>query len=121
MSKRPCWVEINTRFFEDNYRCLKHLAAGDAELLAVVKSDAYGHSMELCAAAAVRAGASWLGVTSVEEGQAARIVCPGAEILVMSGCYPGQGTAVLANGLTPVAWDPWQLDELEGAAYASGV
>jgi alanine racemase len=121
MSKRPCWVEINTRFFEDNYRCLKHLAAGDAELLAVVKSDAYGHSMELCAAAAVRAGASWLGVTSVEEGQAARIVCPGAEILVMSGCYPGQGTAVVANRLTPVAWDRWQLDELEGAACASGV
>ena len=121
MSLRPCWVEINTRSLEDNYRCLKSLAAGDAELLAVVKSDAYGHSMELCAAAAVRAGAHWLGVTSVEEGLAARIVCPGAQILVMSGCYPGQGTAVLANGLTPVAWDPWQLDELEGAAYASGV
>src|ERR1700679_2060269 len=115
MSVRPCWVEINTRSFEDNYRCLKSLAAGDAELVAVVKSDAYGHSMELCAASAVRAGANWLGVTSVEEGLRARIVCPGAEILVMSGCYPGQGAAVAANRLTPVAWDLWQLDELEAA------
>jgi alanine racemase len=121
MSVRPCWVEINTRSFEDNYRCLKSLAAGDAELVAVVKSDAYGHSMELCAASAVRAGANWLGVTSVEEGLRARIVCPGAEILVMSGCYPGQGAAVAANRLTPVAWDLWQLDELEAAAHSSGV
>ena len=121
MSMRPCWVEIDTRSLEENYRCLKGLADGQAELLAVVKSDAYGHCLELCAAAAVRAGARWLGVTSVEEGLAARAVCPEPEILIMSGCYPGQGTALLANRLTPVAWDRWQLDELEGAARASGV
>jgi alanine racemase len=47
-------------------------------LLAVVKADAYGHSLELCAPAAVRAGAHWLGVTSVEEGVAARALCPEA-------------------------------------------
>ena len=120
MSMRPCWVEINTRSLEENYRCLKSLADGEAELLAVVKSDAYGHGLELCAAAAVRAGARWLGVTSVEEGLAARAVCSEPQILVMSGCYPGQGRALLANRLTPVAWDRWQFDELEGAARASG-
>ena len=69
----------------------------------------------------MRAGARWLGVTSVEEGLAARAVCPEAQILIMSGCYPDQGAAVVMNRLTPVAWDPWQLDELEGAARASGV
>ena len=121
MTMRPCWVEIDTRSLEDNYRFLKSLAAGGAELLAVVKSDAYGHSLELCAAAAVRAGARWLGVTSVEEGVTARRVCPDAQILVMSGCYPGEGAAVLAHGLTPAVWEPWQLDELEGAARAAGV
>jgi len=121
MSMRPCWVEINTRSLEENYRCLKSLADGEAELLAVVKSDAYGHGLELCAAAAVRAGARWLGVTSVEEGLAARAVCSEPQILIMSGCYPGQGAALLVNRLTPVAWDRWQLDELEGAARASGV
>src|ERR1700683_5579147 len=96
MPMRPCWAEINTQAFEGNYRYLKSLAAGDAELLAVVKSDAYGHSLALCAPAAVRAGALWLGVTSVEEGVSARALCPDARIpvpriLVMSGCFPGQG------------------------------
>jgi len=126
MPMRPCWVEISTHALEDNYRFLSSLAAGDAEslapgLLAMVKADAYGHSLALCAPAAVRAGARWLGVTSVEEGLAAREVCPEARVLLMSGCFPGQGAAVLEHGLTAVVWEPWQLDELEGAARAAGV
>jgi alanine racemase len=121
MQTRPCWAEINTQSFEDNYRYLKSLADGEAELLAVVKSDAYGHSLALCAPAAIRAGALWLGVTSVEEGVAARRLCPGARILVMSGCFPGQGAELVEYRLTPVVWEPWHLDELESAAQASGV
>jgi len=120
MNVRPCWVEISTRALEDNYRFLKGLAAGDTELLAVVKADAYGHSLELCAPAAVRAGARWLGVTSVEEGVAARALCPDAQVLVMCGCFPGEGVAVVAHRLTAVVWEPWQVDELQSAAQAAG-
>jgi alanine racemase len=71
------------------------LAAGQAELLAIVKADAYGHSLELCAPAAVRAGARWLGVTSVEEGVAARALCSEPKVLVIGGVFAGQGTAVI--------------------------
>jgi alanine racemase len=116
---RPCWVEIHTRFLEDNFRFLSTLAASQAELLAIVKADAYGHSLGLCAPAAVRAGARWLGVTDVDEGVAARAVCPESRILVISGAFPGQGEAVVRHRLTAVAWEPWQLDELEGAARAA--
>jgi alanine racemase len=119
MTMRPCWIEVSTRALEDNYRFLKSLAAGDAELLAVVKADAYGHSLPLCAPAAVRAGARWLGVTSVEEGVATRAVCPEAQVLVMCGCFPGEGAAVVAHRLTAVVWEPWQLDELESAALSA--
>jgi alanine racemase len=103
-------------FLEDNYRYLMSLAAGQAELLAIVKADAYGHSLEICAPAAVRAGARWLGVTSVEEGVAARALCPEARVLVMGGVFAGQGAEVVRHGLTVVAWEAWQLDELEKAA-----
>jgi len=119
MSTRPCWVEIRTRSLEDNYRFLSTLAAPHTELLAIVKADAYGHSLALCAPAVVRAGARWLGVTSVEEGIAARAVCPHAHILVIGGVFPGQGPDVIRYDLTPVIWEPWQLDELEGAAFAA--
>ena len=120
MPMRPCWVEIRTRALEENYRFLASLAAPHADLLAIVKANAYGHSLALCAPAAVRAGASWLGVTSVEEGIAARALCPQARVLVIGGVFPGQGAAVIQFQLTAVAWEPWQLDELEAAARAAG-
>jgi alanine racemase len=120
MPMRPCWVEIRTHSLEDNYRFLQSLAPS-AELLAIVKADAYGHSLALCAPAAVRAGARWLGVTSVEEGVAARKVCSQARILVIGGVFPGQGAAVVEHCLTPTVWEPGQLDELEAAARVAGL
>jgi alanine racemase len=120
MPTRPCWVEIRTRSLEDNYRFLSGLAARNAELLAIVKANAYGHSLDICAPAAVRAGANWLGVTSVEEGVAARALCPEARILVIAGVFPGQGADLVRHALTAVAWEPWQFDELEAAARAAG-
>ena len=99
---------------------LVSLAAGQAELLAIVKANAYGHSLDLCAPAAVRAGARWLGVTSVEEGVAARALCPEPGILVIGGVFAGQGAAVIERKLTAVVWEPGQLDELEGAARRVG-
>ncbi len=120
MKTRPCWVEIRTRALEENFRFLAGLAAPHAELLAIVKANAYGHSLALCAPAAVRAGAKWLGVTSVEEGIVTRALCPEARVLIIGGVFPGQAAAAIQFQLTPVAWEPWQLDELLAAARAAG-
>ena len=117
MTKRPCRVEISTRAFEDNYQFLRTVAPAGSELLAIVKADAYGHSLALCAPAAVRAGARWLGVTSVEEASAARSLCPEARVVVMGGLFPGQEAAVIRHGLIPVVWETFQLDALEVAAH----
>ena len=129
MPTRPCWVEISTQALEDNFRFLKQLAGPDAEVLAIVKANAYGHGLAICAPAVVRAGARWLGVNSVEEGAAAREACrsvaggpgDGLNILVVGGVFPGQGEEAIRHGLTPVIWEPWQLDELETAAHAAGI
>jgi len=124
MTLRPCWVEISTHSFEENYTALA--AASAVELLAIVKGDAYGHGLEFCAPAAVRAGARWLGVTSVEEGVGARGLCDSAgftetQILVIGGVFAGQAAAVLRSRLTLVVWEHWQLDELEAAAGEAGL
>ena len=120
MPMRPCWAEICTRALEENFRFLASLAAPHAELLAMVKANAYGHSLALCAPAAARGGAKWLGVTSVEEGIAARTLCPDARVLIMSGFARGQAAAVLQFQLTPIAWELWQIDELAASARAAG-
>ncbi len=125
MPSRPCWVEISTSAFAHNYQFLDSLAFfpslahPNAELLAIVKADAYGHSLAACAPAAVRVGARWLGVTSVEEAVAARRLCPHARILVMGGIFPGQGPALIEHGLTAVVWEHDQLDEIEAASHNS--
>ncbi|MDE3201982.1 MAG: alanine racemase [Acidobacteriota bacterium] len=113
---RPCWVEIDTQAVEGNFRQLAQIASPHAELLAIVKADAYGHALALCAPSVVRAGAQWLGVTSVEEGALARTVCPSVRILAIAGVFPGQATAVLEHHLTPVVWDESHFVELENAA-----
>ena len=120
MPSRPCWVEISTRALENNFRQLQSLATPEAELLAIVKGDAYGHSVKICAPALAAAGARWLGVTSAEEGAAVRALCPDARILVIGGVFPGQGEGVLANHLTPSMWEHWQFDEIESAAGVAG-
>ena len=121
MQTRPCWVEISTRAFEDNCRVLSKLANPHVDLLAIVKANAYGHSLALCAPAAIRAGINWLGVTSVEEGIEARRLCPDARILIISGVFPHQAEEVVRNKLTAVIWDEWQFTLLEETARSLGV
>ncbi len=119
MPTRPCWVEISTGALEHNFGFLRTLAPPGSELLAIVKADAYGHSLELCAPAAVRAGAQWLGVTSVEEGIAARSLCPQARILVMGAVFSGQHPQLIRHNLTPVVWEPFHFESLKAAAHVA--
>ncbi len=85
-------------------------------MLAVVKANAYGNGLSPCAPWLVQAGAKWLGVTSVEEGVAARRLCPKAHILVMRGLLCGEAEALMEAHLTPTVWDRAHLDWLVEAA-----
>jgi len=115
---RPVWVEISSQRLLANYEKLRGLAGSNADLMAVVKADAYGHDALACAPLLAAAGALWLGVTSTEEGCAVRAVCPQPRILVMSGVFQGDAETVVDWGLTPVVWEPWHLDLLEQVGVA---
>jgi alanine racemase len=90
--------------------------AAASDLLAVVKANAYGQGLSPCAPWLVQAGAKWLGITSVEEGVAARRLCPRVRILVMRGLLPGEADALIDAQLTPTVWEPEQLRWLAQAA-----
>ncbi|MGH9588524.1 MAG: alanine racemase [Acidobacteriaceae bacterium] len=110
MSGRPVWAEVSRSKLLHNFALLRSLAAS-AELLAMVKGDAYGHGAEACSHVLVEAGAAWLAVTSVEEGVAVRAVCPEAEIVALSGLWLGDANLALVHGLTPVVWEMAHLEE----------
>jgi alanine racemase len=65
-----------------NVRTLRR-AAGEAELWAVVKANAYGHGAVDCAGAALGEGAAALCVATVGEALELRTEFPGARIIVM--------------------------------------
>lgn len=116
MHTRPIWAEISRTQLLANLQSLRTLASPHAEILAVVKADAYGHSVAHCAPWLVQAGMQWLGVTSVEEGMVVRARCPQAEILVLCCPWPGEEVSIVENRLTPTLWTPEHVDLLAHAA-----
>lgn len=120
MPTRPIWAEISRRKLLNNYCLLRQAAGPPADVLPVVKANAYGHDVLQCAPLLAQAGAEWLGVTCVEEAVAVRAICPEARVLVMSGLWQGEADAVLDNRLTPLAWEPFHFALLEAAAQRRG-
>jgi alanine racemase len=113
-------AEISRSRLLENFEHLGSMAraigAGNCELMAVVKGNAYGNGVALCAPWLAAAGAEWLGVTSAEEGAAVRRLCPSSKILVMRCLLRGEADQVVAESLTPTVWDPAQLGWLAAAA-----
>jgi alanine racemase len=121
MVTRPVWVEISSHRLLANYEHLRREAGDHADLMPVVKANAYGHDVLACAPLLAGVGAKWLGVTSAAEGVAVRTVCPRPRILLMSGIFAGEAETVMDQKLTPVVWEHWHLDLLETAAKARGM
>ncbi len=119
-STRPTWAEVSRGRLIHNHDVLRRLAGDGAELLCVVKANAYGHGLSECARALEADGAHWFGVTSVEEGVALRQVCPAARILIMSGIFSGEAETAIRENLTPVVWEAQHLDWLDEAARRLG-
>lgn len=64
-------ARVDLAAIEANTRRLGELA-GDADVMAVVKADGYGHGLLPSARAALAGGASWLGVALLEEARELR-------------------------------------------------
>lgn len=108
------WIEIDEAALAANFRTLQS-AAGDAtEILPVIKSNAYGHGADRCAAALAHAGARWFGITCASEGARIRRILgrSHAQILVMCGPLPQDPALLHDYCLTPTIWTPEHVDLL---------
>ncbi|MGZ4609210.1 MAG: alanine racemase, partial [Actinomycetes bacterium] len=65
-------ARVDLSAIRDNVAALRARTAGSAELMAVVKADAYGHGLLPSARAALRGGATWLGTALLDEAVALR-------------------------------------------------
>ncbi|MEW9677565.1 alanine racemase [Lentibacillus sp. L22] len=98
-SYHPTIAEININAFKENLTKLKQIAK-NSNLLAVIKTDGYGHGIVPIGHAAVQAGADRLGITTVAEGALLRESGVKNPIQLLSAITPEQAGAVVANQLT---------------------
>lgn len=92
------WLEINLSHVEDNVRAVCELT--QAEVMAVVKANAYGYGGIAVARAAVRAGAAWLGVARLDEAIQLREAGLRTPILVLGMVPAMQVDAAITSDIT---------------------
>jgi alanine racemase len=87
-------------------------ARANADAVAVIKANAYGHGAAEALATLVTDGCDWFAVTCLDE---ARILLPqlkGHRALLLSGLFDGEATEAVRHGLTPVLGSMQQLEWL---------
>jgi alanine racemase len=100
------WIEVSAGAVANNVAVFREMAGPSRALMAVVKSNAYGHGMLEVAEIALGAGANWLGVFSAVEGLALRDRGVTAPILVFGPVPEAALDRALAAGLRLTAASP---------------
>jgi alanine racemase len=103
-TERPTWLEVDLGAVAHNVRRLA-ARAGGAEVMVVLKADAYGHGAVQVAHTALRHGATRLGVACVPEARALREAGIRAPILVLGYTPAWQAREALSLGLTLAVFD----------------
>ncbi len=62
------WIEIDSSALDHNIKKIRTVIGADKKLLVLVKANAYGHGIVEISRLALKSGADWLGVHSIEEG-----------------------------------------------------
>lgn len=66
------WIEIDKRAIKNNYSIFRNLIGKNCKLMAIVKSNAYGHGLVDFSKIIEKMGIDWLGVDSIVEAESLR-------------------------------------------------
>ena len=112
-STRPAWAEVSRSALRTNYATLRAQSKPiNAEIVAVIKANAYGHGAAEALATIAAAGCDWFAVTCLEEA----LALPSQlnhRMLLLSGLFVGEAAEAIHRGFTPV------LGSLEQLAWLS--
>jgi len=113
-------VIVDLDALRGNFLAIRQQVGTGVRVMAVVKSDAYGHGLVPVARALARAGADTFGVAEVEEGVQLRQAGIAGEIVVLLGAPWWTHEAVVEHGLSPVIFDRQVPAALAARALAMG-
>lgn len=117
---RPTHAEINLDRLTANYRAIE-TAVYPAQLMPILKANAYGHGLIPIAHHMAQLGAPYLGVAFLEEGILLRQAGVTIPILVLGGIIGNQIPHFLKYGLTLTASSVEKIERINAAAQQLGL
>lgn len=118
LRSRGAALQVDVTAIAANTRLLSDRAGG--ALMAVVKADGFGHGATRVARTALRNGASWLGVTSLDEAVALRLDGIAAPILSWLNPVDTAFRSALVHDVDLAVPGPEHLAAVAAAARATG-
>ena len=118
-SRHRAWIDIDHTALLANLAALRRLA-GPAQVIAVVKANAYGHGAVEVAQTLVEGGAERLGVATLSEAIELRSNGLAVPLVLLWGIGADDAEAVAATGVEPIIDNEAELGWLEGAGAAAG-
>lgn len=103
--KERAWIEVNLAHLEHNVRQLQKIMPESCELMAVVKTDAYGHGAVLIAKHLNRIGVHAFAVATIDEGIQLRKAGIHGMILILGYTGPERIRDIKNNRLTQTVVD----------------
>ncbi len=113
----PTVAEIDLVALGSNYRAIRETGGG-AELMAVVKADAYGHGAVEVARALRAEGCAHFGVARVSEARELRAAGVRERIYLLGGFLAAEAGEIVALNLTPFVYDAALIAPLQRAVEA---
>lgn len=103
MSLNGSWVEVSGERLRRNVQAFRNLLQPETRLMTVVKSNAYGHGLEL-ASAAIAGSADWFGVDSISEALTLDDAVGGKPILILGYFAAEHVRTVVERGFRQVVY-----------------
>jgi alanine racemase len=116
---RPTVAEIDLRALRANYRSLNAFANG-AQVMAVVKADAYGHGAVKVARALHDEGCGHFAIATLEEAAELRAAGVGERIYLLGGFFAGESRRIVELNIIAPIFDLSVIEPLDRAAESLG-
>ncbi|MBC7216597.1 MAG: alanine racemase [Candidatus Caldatribacterium sp.] len=114
-----CWMEISRSSLAHNVAVLRRLAHPHGDIMGVVKSNVYGHGVEVVPLLA-SSGLRKFGVASVEEALELRKASVPGDIYILGGFFPDEAEAIVEEGFIPVVSCREELESLQREGKRQG-
>jgi alanine racemase len=117
---RPAWIENDLGQLRQNFDLIHRDKPAGVRILSVVKDEGYGHGAWPVATTALAAGASFLAISTLEEGVSLREQGIKARLLLLGDRQEAELEACLAHDLTCCVSEPESVVKLGRLAARAG-